>query len=90
MGKLAVVAILLGLAYWYWFGSHDQPAGKSEADRLHENAEILQRCMIHERRMQSAGGIAGVADIGSSGGDVEKVCADEYDLEKRDGRWYSK
>ncbi len=90
MGKLAVVAILLGLAYWYWFGSHDPPAGRSEAERLQENAEIMQRCMIHERRMQSAGGIAGVVDAGSSGEDAESLCADEYHLEKRDGQWYAK
>lgn len=90
MRKLALVAIVSGIAYWYWSGSHDQSTEDLEADRLRENAEIMQRCMNHERRMQSAGGIAGVADVGSSGADSETLCADEYHLEKRDGQWYAK
>ena len=88
MGKLVIVAILLGVAYWYWSGSHEPSTGDPEADRLQENAEIMQRCMNHERRMQSAGGMAGVADVGSSGEDAETLCANEYHLEKRDGQWY--
>ena len=90
MRDLAVIAVLAGLAYWYWSGSQDTATGDPEADRLQENAEIMQRCMIHERRMQSAGGMAGVADVGSSGEDAETLCANEYQLEKRDGQWYSK
>ena len=89
MKNLAIIAILLGIAYWYWSGSYDPSAGDLEADRLQENAEIMQRCMNHERRMQAAGGMAGVADVGSSGEDAETLCANEYHLEKRDGQWYS-
>ena len=88
MGKLAIVAIILAIAYWYWSGSHDQSTDDLEADRLQENAEIMQRCMNQERRMQSAGGLAGVADGDSGGADAATLCANEYHLEKRDGQWY--
>ena len=90
MGKLAMIAIILGIAYWYWSGSHNRSTEDPEADRLQENAEIMQRCMNQERRMQSAGGLAGVADSDSAGADAETLCANEYHLEKRDGQWYPK
>jgi hypothetical protein len=40
--------------------------------------------------MQSTGGLAGLADVGSAGTDAEKLCADKNNLYTRDGNWYKK
>jgi hypothetical protein len=61
-----------------------------EVDQLKENAVIMQRCINQEQRMQSTGGMAGLADVGSSGTDAERLCAERNDLEKRDGNWHSR
>ena len=50
----------------------------------------MQRCMNQEQRMQSAGALGGVGDVGSSGVDAERLCASKNHLEKRDGQWYDK
>jgi hypothetical protein len=61
-----------------------------EADRLKDNAVIMQRCINEEQRMQSTGGQAGLADVGSSGVDAERLCAEKHNLYKHDGNWYTK
>jgi hypothetical protein len=48
----------------------------------------MQRCMNQEERMEAIGGLAGVTEVGSSGNDAEKFCADKNHLFKRDGHWY--
>ena len=89
MSKLLIFAALLGLGYWYWSGHQREPAEAADADRLTENAATMQRCINQEQRMQSVGGLAGFADVGSSGPDAESLCAEKYGFFKRDGHWYS-
>lgn len=89
MAKLAIILAIVGLAYWYWSGSHQDAAQTSEADRLQDNAATMQRCIKQEERMQAAGGVAGLGDVGSTGGDAEQVCAEKNNLYLRDGNWYS-
>jgi hypothetical protein len=43
-----------------------------------------------EQRMHSAGGLRGLAYVGSSGEDAERVCADKHGLVKRDGQWHKR
>jgi hypothetical protein len=50
----------------------------------------MQRCINQEQRMQSAGGLAGIGDVGSGGGDAESLCAEKNNLYKQDGKWYSR
>jgi len=38
--------------------------------------------------MEAASGLAGLGDVGSTGEDAEKLCADEYNLYKSDGAWF--
>jgi type II secretory pathway pseudopilin PulG len=90
MTKLAIILAIIGIAYWYWSGPYQQSTQVSEADRLQDNAAVMQRCINQEQRMQSTGGLAGVADVGSSGADAEKLCAEKNNLYKRDGDWYSR
>ena len=54
-----------------------------------DNAATMQQCINQERRMQSTGGLAGVGDVGSAGGDAERLCAEKNHLYKQDGDWYS-
>ena len=88
MGKILIVLVALGFAYWYWAGSRDRPIEALEAARFKENAAIMQQCIRQEERMQSAGGLGGLADVGSSGADAERACADKHGLVKRDGQWH--
>lgn len=89
MAKLAIILAIIGFAYWYWSGSHQDSAQTSETDRLQDNAVIMQRCIKQEERMQAAGGVAGLGDVGSTEGDAEMVCAEKNNLYLRDGNWYS-
>jgi hypothetical protein len=90
VAKLVTLLAVLGLAYWYWSGSRDQPIEALEAARFKENAAIMQQCIRQEERMQSAGGLGGIADAGSSGADAERACADKHGLVKRDGEWHKR
>ncbi len=90
MAKLVIVIALLGAAYWYWSGPYQKSTQTLESDRLQENAVVMQRCMNQEQRMQSTGGLAGLADVGSGGEDAERLCAAKNHLYKRDGHWYRK
>ena len=89
MAKLAFLMAILGIAYWYWSGPYQKSTETLEADRLQDNAVIMQRCIKEEQRMQTAGGVAGVGDVGSTGGDVERLCAEKHKLYLQDGKWYS-
>jgi hypothetical protein len=90
MTKLVIILAVIGLAYWYWSGPYQKSTAALEADQLQENAVIMQRCINEEQRMQSTGGLAGLADVGSAGPDAEKLCADKNNLYSRDGKWYKK
>ena len=89
MAKLAIFLAIIGFAYWYWSGPYQESTQTSEADRLQDNAVTMQRCINEEQRMQAAGGTAGLGDVGSTGVDAEKVCAEKNNLHLRDGKWYS-
>jgi hypothetical protein len=88
MARLVILLAVIGLAYWYWAGSARQSEA-GDADRLRENAATMQQCIHQEQRMQSAGGLAGLADVGNSGEDAERLCARKNRLVERDGGWYS-
>jgi hypothetical protein len=90
MGKLVVVLAIIGLAYWYWSGPYQKSTDALEADRLKDNALIMQRCINEEQRMQATGGMAGLGDVGSSGVDAERLCAEKNNLYARDGNWYNR
>jgi len=89
MAKLAIFVAMIAVGYWYWSGPYQKSTETLEADRFKENAAIMQRCIAQEGRMQTAGGLGGVADVGSSGADAERLCAAKNNLVKRDGNWYS-
>jgi hypothetical protein len=89
MTKLLMIVAIIGIAYWYWSGSHQKSTEALEAERLQDNAVIMQRCIKEEERMQAAGGVAGVGDVGSTGADAERVCAAKNNLRLQDGKWYS-
>jgi len=90
MAKLVIILTIIGLAYWYWSGPYQKSTQTLEADRLKDNAAIIQRCVNQEQRMQSTGGLAGLADVGSTGVDAERLCAEKNNLYERDGNWYSR
>ena len=83
-------AVVIGLAYWYWSGHRQDSTAALEADQLQRNAVTMQRCVNQEQRMQSAGGMAGLADVGSAGADAESLCAEKNGLYQRDGHWHRK
>ena len=89
MAKLAIFLAIIGFAYWYWSGPYQESTQTLEADRLQDNAVIMQRCINQEERMQGTGGVAGLGDVGSSGVDAERLCAEKNNLYLRDGKWYS-
>lgn len=90
MAKLVIFVALVAAAYWYWSGPYQESRQSSAADQLKDNASIMQRCIAQEGRMQTAGGLAGVGDVGSSGQDAERLCAEKNNLVKRDGNWYNR
>jgi len=81
MARLAII----GFGYWYWSGPYQNSAQTSEADLVTANAAIMQQCIDQEQRVQVGGGLAGLADVGSSGADAESLCAEQNGLHKRDG-----
>jgi hypothetical protein len=89
MTRLVMFLAIAGLAYWYWSGHRQDTPEARKADRLQENAAIMQRCIKQEERMQAAGGLGGVVDAGSSGVDAETLCAQRNNLHLVDGEWYS-
>ena len=91
MRKLVFLLVVIGVAYWYWSGPYQKSTDELEADRFDENAATMQQCINQEQRMQAGGGLAGLADVGSSGADAEKLCAAKNNLYKGDdGRWHDK
>lgn len=90
MAKLVIFLAIIGLAYWYWSESHQKSAETLEAERLQENAAIMQRCIKKEERMEATANLGGLVDIGSTGKDAERLCADMNNLYLRDGNWYNK
>ena len=88
MTRVLVILAAIGFAYWYWTGHQRGSTEPSDIDQLQENAATMQRCINQEQRMQSVGGLAGVADVGSSGVDAERLCAEKNGLYKRDGGWH--
>jgi hypothetical protein len=88
MAKLVILLAIIGFAYWYWSGPYQESRQTSEADRLQDNAVIMQRCIQEEERMQAAGGVAGLGDVGSTGANAERLCAEKNNLHLRDGKWY--
>lgn len=89
MARLIMFLAIAGIAYWYWTGHQQDSPEARKADRLQENAAVMQRCIKQEERMQSAGGLAGVGDVGGSGRDAERICAEKNGLHLVDGQWYS-
>ena len=90
MAKLVMFLAVIAFGYWYWSGPYQKSTPELEADRLKENAAVMQRCINQEQRMQASGGLAGVADVGSGGADAEHLCAEKNNLYKSDGNWYSR
>jgi hypothetical protein len=88
MLRLVIFLAIIGVAYWYWSGRHPESTETLEAARLQENAAIMQSCIKQEERMQTAGGLGGLADVGSSGGDAQRLCAEKNHLHLQDGKWY--
>ena len=89
MGRLIIFLAIAGIAYWYWSGQRGESPESREADRLQANAATMQTCIRQEQRMESAGALGGVADVGSSGQDAEKLCAQKHHLYLQDGQWHS-
>lgn len=89
MAKLAIFLAIMGIAYWYWSGPYQESTQTLEADRLQDNAVTMQRCINEEERMQATGGVAGVGDVGSTGVDAERLCAEKNKLYLQDGNWHS-
>jgi hypothetical protein len=90
MGRLIIFLAIAGIAYWYWSGQGDKSPESREDARLQANAALMHTCIRHEQRMDSAGALGGVADVGSSGQDAEKLCAQKNNLYLQDGEWHSR
>jgi hypothetical protein len=90
MGRLIIFLAIAGIAWWYWSGQRSESPELREAARLQENAATMQTCIRQEQRMDSAGALGGVADVGSSGQDAEKLCAQKHNLFLQDGEWHSR
>jgi hypothetical protein len=90
MAKLAIFLAIIGFAYWYWSERYQEPTQTLEAYRLQNNAATMQRCIKKEERMQATGGLTGLADVGSSGWDAERLCAEKNSLYLRGGKWHNK
>ena len=90
MMKLVFFLVILGIGYWYWSGPYQESTQTLEADQLKENAVIMQRCINREQRGQAAGGLAGLGDVGSSGEEAERLCAQKNNLYRRDGQWHKR
>jgi len=90
LGKLVIVLAIIGIAYWYWTGPYEINANRPAADDPMQNTETMKRCIAHEKHMEGAGGLAGLSDVGSTGKDAEKLCADENRLINIDGEWHRK
>ena len=88
LGTPVILLTIIGVTYWYWSGPYQNSPSTPAADDPKQNAETMQRCIAREKHMEAAGGLAGLGDVGSTGEDAEKVCADEYSLYKSDGKWY--
>ena len=90
MKRLVIIVVIAGLGYWYWSRPHEESPEARTGDRLSENAAIIQQCINEERRVESAGAVGGLVDVGSTGADAETVCAQKNGLQKRDGKWYAR
>ena len=74
MAKLVILLAIIGVAYWYWSGTHQKSTQTLEADRLQENAVLMQRCIKQEGSMDAAGGLAGLGGgMGESAGSRANV-----------------
>jgi len=90
LGTPVILLAIIGIAYWYWSGPYQNSADTPAVDDTKQNAEIMKRCITREKHMEASAGLAGLGDVGSTGEDAEKLCADENRLYKSDGKWYSR
>ena len=86
MARLVILLALIGVAYWYWSGPYQNSANTPPVDDTKRNAETMARCIAQESYAEELRGYSG--NVGSTGEDVEEICADENNLFKMDGKWY--
>ena len=86
MGKVIVIAILLGAGYWYWSGPYQAGRPSAAQLQLQTNAENMRKCMRREASMEGSAGMAGVGGIADGG---EQLCAEKFNVYRHDGQWHS-
>jgi hypothetical protein len=85
MGKLIVLVVIVGAAYWYWSGPYQLGRVSPLERALQDNARDMERCVRRESSMNAAAGMAGGA---VSGADNEALCAEKLGLYRSDGQWH--
>ena len=80
-GRLITIAIIAAVAYWYWSGPYQERVHPNLEQKLRKNAEDMRLCI--------RGGNYQVGATGSAGGNIERQCAEKFNLYQYEGQWYS-
>lgn len=82
IGRLIVIAAVIGAAYWYWSGPYQARVSPSYEQMLEINAENMSECMRSEAYKHGATG-------GGLGVDAAREkCAEEFNVYEHEGQWH--
>ena len=86
LGKLIMIILIGGGAYWYWSGPYQESRTPRGQEQLKINAMAMKKCVRQEESMASMGGLAGAS---LDAGGAEKLCAGKLQLHSEGGEWHS-
>jgi hypothetical protein len=81
LGRLISIAIIAAAAYWYWSGPYQARTHPDYQQKLRQNNEDMRLCI--------RSGNYKVGATGVSEGDVEKRCAEKFNVYLHERQWHS-
>lgn len=75
------LAIIIGVAYWYWSGPYQEKNNPSYAQKLEVNNDAMSKCLFGKSYASGAGR--------GSAGDPGQQCAKKLNLYEEGGQWHS-
>lgn len=79
--RILTIAIIAGVAYWYWSGPYQERTNPSYGQRLQQNNRAMAECVERKTYAASRGAV--------STSHMEEKCARELNFYFEEGQWYS-
>ena len=83
LGRLLVLAAVIGAAYWYWSGPYQDKINPDYDTILEQNARNMAECT------RAAAYKLGATGSGANAENAERQCAEKFNVYEDDGQWHS-